>query len=207
MDALSETGLIFFFVIIAVYIAIVIVQYSWCIPGTERLVVLNVRTAAFLPMFALLRLIPLISPDALPGCEVGIAFIEGYVFYCFFVMIVTNLGGPANAVALFKASKHDLRYCIGCCPSDRTVFYQKTTWALFHFVVTRTFVVLIGSVAAYTETRAGHVVHTVCSVTASVILLFALIRLVLFCKRYLSCIPFLSSYRISLAFFFLCLLR
>jgi hypothetical protein len=185
MDALVGTALIFFLIILVSYAILFYVQYRRYLPGTEKLLVLNTRTAMFLPFYAFFILICVASPESLPAVNVPITLMEGYSFYCFFTMIVINLHGPNNALAVFRASGKELACCNSCCPTDDVKFYQKTVWALFHVVVTRTVVVIIAAIAFYSNTKAGNAVYVICNALGTVILFYSLTHLVLFCKFFL----------------------
>jgi hypothetical protein len=182
MNGVDVTGLIFFLIILAAFFLIFYVQYRRHLVGTERLVVLNTRTATFLPLYALFMLISLAAPQTLAAMTVPIAIVEAYSFYCFFTMIVTNLHGPAGAVAAFKGTGKELCCCNPCCPADHVKYYQKLLWALFHFMVTRVIVITIAAIAFYTHSKPGKLLYVVLNVVGTVILFYSLLHLVLFCK-------------------------
>jgi hypothetical protein len=187
MNGGDKTGLIFFLIILVAFFLIFFGQYARHLQGTERLLVLNTRTALFLPLYAFFMFISLTSPETVAAMTVPIAIIEGYSFYCFFAMIVTNLHGPANAIAAFKDSGKELCCCNPCCPADHVKFYQKAVWALFHFIFTRTVVITIAAIAFYTHSTAGKTLYVALNVVGTVILFYALFHLVLFCKSSFPC--------------------
>jgi hypothetical protein len=182
MDNLTETGLALFLVILGVFLIGFVIQFVRQDPGATRLVVLGVRTSLFLPLYALFIFISLCAPNALAALNIPITIVEGYSFYCFYTMIVTNLGGPAKAVQAFKASGKELACCNSCCPSDHVVFYRRTTWALFHFLFTRSVLVILAAIAYYSGTKAGKALYAIFSLASTVILAYALIHIILFCK-------------------------
>lgn len=182
MDRLTTIGLIFFLIILGAYIIIFSVQYKRHLVGTERLLVLNTRTALFLPVYAVFMLISLAKPEALAALTVPISIVEAYSFYSFFAMVVTNLHGPANAIAAFRGTGKELICCNSCCPTDHTRYYQKTLWALFHFLVTRNIIITIAAIGYYTHSSAGKAVYSIGNAIGTVILFYALIHIVLFCK-------------------------
>ena len=169
-------------IIVTAYVSVFVIQFRRHLPGTERLIVLNSRTATFLPLYAFFMFISLLAPSALAALQVPVAFMEAYSFYCFFAMVVTNLHGPASAVAHFSSTGKELACCNSCCPSDHVKYYQKTLWALFHFIVTRSAVIILGAIGYYTHTPAGKAVYAVCNVIGTVLLFYALFHIVLFCK-------------------------
>ncbi len=186
-DRAAEITAIFFAIVCTAYLMIFFNQYRQHTPGTERLTVMNSRTAIFLPLYSIFIYISLNAPKALTAMEVPMTFIEGYSFYCFFVMIVTNLGGPAGAVQAFKDSGKSLMCCNSFCNpnNDAKAYYIKTTKALFHFVITRTIITLIAAIAYYSSSKVGKVVFAALSVVSSVLLFYCLPHLILFCKLYL----------------------
>lgn len=182
MDDVIVAAVIFWLVISAVFIAVFFIQYFRQETGAERLVTLNVRTALFLPLYALFMFIGVVEPNALAAVNIPITFIEGYSFYCFYTMIVTNLGGPQKAVHAFKSSGKELICCKGCFPSDHLLFYKRTIWALFHFLWTRTLFMILSAISFYSKTKAGKALYAIFSLVSTVILVYALLHIILFCK-------------------------
>lgn len=182
MDDVIVAAVIFWLVISAVFIAVFFIQYFRQETGAERLVTLNVRTALFLPFYALFMFIGVVEPNALAAVNIPITFIEGYSFYCFYTMIVTNLGGPQKAVHAFKSSGKELICCKGCFPSDHLLFYKRTIWALFHFLWTRTLFMILSAISFYSKTKAGKALYAIFSLVSTVILVYALLHIILFCK-------------------------
>jgi hypothetical protein len=196
MDNLTETGLALFLVILGVFLIGFVIQFMRQDPGATRLVVLGVRTSLFLPLYALFIFISLCAPNALAALNIPITIVEGYSFYCFYTMIVTNLGGPAKAVQTFKASGKELVCCNSCCPSDHVVFYRRTTWALFHFLFTRSVLVILAAIAYYSGTKAGKALYAIFSLASTVILAYALIHIILFCKFLILVVFVFSSFKL-----------
>lgn len=182
MDDIVVAAVIFWLIITAVYIAVFFIQYWRQENGAERLVTLNVRTALFLPFYALFMFISAVEPNALAAVNIPITLMEGYSFYCFYTMIVTNLGGPSKAVHAFQSSGKELACCKGCFPSDHVLFYKRTIWALFHFLFTRTVLMVLSAIAFYSKTSAGKALYAIFSLISTVILVYALLHIILFCK-------------------------
>jgi hypothetical protein len=208
MDSLEATGVILFLIILAAFLVVVFVQYYRQEPGTERLVILNVRTALFLPLYSLFMFISLCEPRALAALNVLITIVEGYSFYAFYTLIVTNLGGPTKAVEAFKGTGKQLCCCNSWCPAEHVVFYKKTTWALFHLLFTRTGFMILSAIAFYSGSTAGKALYAILSLVSSVILIYALVHIILFCKfcylilshhSYLS-FPCVSSFTLYFSF-------
>jgi hypothetical protein len=126
------------------------------------------------PIYAIITFITLIAPSAYNGLEIPIAIFEGYSFYCFFSLLVTNLGGPTEAVKALKNNDQPLQ-CACCCPSDKASFYNQTLWALFHFLFTRAIVVIVSVILE--EFR---VVFVILSLVAFVLLVYAVLSTVIF---------------------------
>jgi hypothetical protein len=181
-DGLVLTGVAFLIVIWVAYLVIFFLQYCRMESGTERIVVLATRTATFLPLYAIFMFISLVKPEALAALTIPTSIVEAYSFYGFFVMIVTNLGGPKKAVEAFQGSGRGLICCGPCCPKDHLAYYKKALWALFHFMVTRNIIVVLAAIAFYTHTKAGKAVYALLSLSAAVLLFYCLAHIVLFCK-------------------------
>lgn len=182
MNSLDRTGLILFIIILLAFVIGFFIQYARQEVGATRLVVLGTRTALFLPLYSFFIFIGLTSPNSLAALNVPIAIVEGYSFYCFYSMIVTNLGGPAKAVHAFQSSGKELICCKSWCPSDQLVFYKRTIWALFHFLVTRTVFITLSAIAFYSKTRAGKALYAIFTLVGTVILIYTLLHIILFCK-------------------------
>ena len=178
----DRVGFAFFITILVAYIIIFIGQYLRHVPGTERLLVLNSRTAMFLPLYAFFMLISLEQPRLLAAMTVPTSMVEGYTFYCFFSLIVTNLNGPVNAVAAFKDSGKELYCCNPCCHKDHLKFYQRAVWGVFHLVVTRVLVITLAAGCFYSNTAIGKLLYAGFNVIGTIILSYCLTLLVLFCK-------------------------
>jgi hypothetical protein len=109
--------------------------------------------------------------------EVPMALIEGYSFYTFFVLLVTNLGGPTETVNyLMKSEKKLLFYC--CCPYDKKRFYTKATWNLFHFLFTRVIVVFLSVICFYADTKPAKLVSVLLSLVALVQLIYGVLSVI-----------------------------
>ena len=182
--ALDGVTVIFVIIVIIAYIFIIMTQHKNQIatPELQRLNVLTARTALFLPFYAVFMWFSLLAPAALPAFGIFLAFMEGYSFYCFFTLLVTNLGGPVATVEFLKEANRPLVCCSCFCPSDMVAFYKKTTWAMFHFLFTRTGITVVSAIAFYSGTNAGRVLFIVLNLLATVLLFYCLVHLVNLCK-------------------------
>jgi hypothetical protein len=186
----SLAGICFLFLVVPViaYIFILWSQYSKCEPETQRLTVMSTRTALFLPLYAGLMYLSLCAPVIYVALTIPITMIEGYSIYCFFAMIVTNLGGPQATVNFMRQSGKDLA-CSCCCPTDQLIFYRKATWSLFHLFFTRTILVTLSAICFYSDKKVGKALYAVFSLVSAVLLFYGVICLVLLCKLS-SCFPY-----------------
>jgi len=180
-DDLAKGCLALMLVPLLAYVAVIRAQYLGLSKKTYRLTVLCVRTAVFLPLYAFLMYISALVPRAYVLLTVIITVVEGYSFYCFLSLITTNLGGPAAAVDLMYQAQRQL-FCSCCCPADSAAFYQKTTWAIFHLFITRSVLSVISAIVFYASGEKGKVVFMAINVISAIILFYAVICLVNFCK-------------------------
>lgn len=172
---------LFLLVPVLVYTLIVWSQISGLTIETQRLTVLSTRTALFLPLYAVLMYISLCVPVLYVALTIPITMIEGYSFYCFFTMIVVNMGGPSATVDYMKQTGKDLA-CACCCPQQQPAFYKKATWALFHFFFTRSILVILSAICFYSGRKIGRVLYALFSLASAALLFYGLICLLLLCK-------------------------
>ena len=69
-----------------------------------------------------------------------------------------------------------------CCTKNKVVFYKNATWWLWHAWWTRLVIIIIATIGYYTGTNGGEVVYVLFSLVAAVILIWAVLVLVNFCK-------------------------
>lgn len=184
-DYLFIFGFIIVGITFAAFFAIVCLQYQRCKPGTERLIVLNSRIASFLPLYSIFMTLSIYQPFAYPAYVIPISVIEQYSFYCFFVMVVENLKGPKHAIEIFRSTGKPLKCCCfqcSCCPSDHVMFYRRILTWIFHLMITRTILVIIGSIADYWDSPIGEIIYTITTTVAGIILGVSLAHIVIFCK-------------------------
>lgn len=184
-DRLALACIPFLLVSIIAYIVVFFKQYSQLDDHTNRLVIISTRLALFLPLYSILIYISLVIPVIYVAMEVPLAIIEGYTFYTFFVLIVTNLGGPSETVRyLGESPKKLIFWC--CCPLDKKRFYDKATWNVFHFLVTRVVVVFLSVICFYIESATGRaafkVLYLVFSLVAFVQLIYGVASVVNLCE-------------------------
>lgn len=177
-------AVIFLIAILISFIVVFFLQYCRILPGTERLVVLSTRTALFLPLYAFFVFLTFVDPNVHALVEIPTSIVEAYSFYCFFSLLVTNLGGPQAAAETFQGSTKGLAIecCNSCCIGDRVVFYKRTVRALFHFVVTRNFIIVLAAIAYYTHTRLGKAAYAFLHLCAAIILIHCFLSVLIFCK-------------------------
>lgn len=188
VDTLAGVCFIFLIIPIIAYGFIVWAQYSRIDSDNQRLTIMSTRTALFLPLYAILMYLSLVGPQAYVALSILITVVEGYSFYCFFAMIVTNMGGPAAVVNYMKNTGKGLVCCQGCCPSEPAAFYRKATWALFHFFITRVFIVILSAICYYSGKKAGKALYAIFSVLSAVVLFYGLSCLVLLYENvYANC--------------------
>lgn len=203
-DDLAKACLALMLVPVLAYLAVIRSQYISIQKKTYRLTVLCVRTAVFLPFYAFLMYISALVPSAYVIITVIITIVEGYSFYCFLAMITTNLGGPAAVVDLMYQSQRKL-FCSCCCPADSAVFYQKTTWAIFHLFITRSILSIISAIVFYGGGEKGKIVFMFINVLSAVVLFYGVVCLVNLCKSSLQiilgqCIQCVYDYSCSIYF-------
>ncbi len=178
-DVDDNLGLILFLIPVIAYIGIFIIQYRNLGSKTLRLSVLSTRLATFLPLYAFVLYISLIIPATYLALQVVIAIVEAFSFYCFFALVVENLGGPNAAVAAMSTLK-STPMCCGCClPATPAGYYSRLQWALFHFATTRVVLVIITAICGYKLIVAG---VFVASFLGFFFTINAFATLVLFCE-------------------------
>jgi len=150
--AINAIGVIITIIICLVYLLAVNKQHGYLKRGTERLQVLALRGGSAFPIYALCMMISLLQPDSFAGLQIGVAFMEGYAFYTFFGFVTHNLGGPSAAVKKITQNHKDGNgwFCSSCCcPADITNFYNRAVRSEWHFVVTRTIIIIIATIFDY----------------------------------------------------------
>lgn len=120
--------------------------------------------------------------------QVLLTAIEGYSIFCFFALLVTNLGGPNETIRKLSVAESDYcchRYCRkGCCPADPTTFYRRTRISIKSIVLGRTLLVAIAaalSASASANTPACRAASLLLSISSAGILAFAMSSLVNLC--------------------------
>lgn len=146
-DHMAIGGVFIVFFLCAVWTMILRAQGNQLTEKTFRVQVLIVRTGLFLPAYAWILFITLLTPNSFAGLEVLISAAEAYSLYCFFAMIIANMGGPLAAVEYVKKQAKE-PLCV-CCPSDPATFYRACVSAMWQVLVVRVLVVFIGAMATY----------------------------------------------------------
>lgn len=150
--------MILLFIAYASYVGILFAQKAYLGTLTLKLSVLSTRTALFLPIYATIMWLSLVVPDIYLALQIPTALFEGYSFYCFFAMIVFNLGGPQGCVDVMRHLKttpvcNTVCSC-NCCPEDAGFFYLRVNSALFHLQTTRCVIVFISVICSYVGLKA-----------------------------------------------------
>jgi hypothetical protein len=131
------------------YWQILCVSHANLKKGSEHIQIISTRTALFLPCYAVIMYISMLVPVLFLPLQVPISIAEGYSFFCFFKMVVTNLSGPTKVIELLDGGFEHRRVkgepltCFSCCPQTGSGFYNQVVSALWHFIGTRTIVVMI----------------------------------------------------------------
>ena len=144
---------------------------------TLRIQVLSTRTAIFLPVYSLIIWLSLVFPVLYVPLEVPTALAEGYTFFCFFSMVVTNLGGSAETVSVIEETGYRPMCPSCCCPATALGFFKRVQSALFHCLVTRTVVVLTSVVCTFISHR-EQVYHNPAFLASLVLTVLSLVLLV-----------------------------
>ena len=133
-----------------VHFIVAICQYSYqrIETDTTRLTTLTTRTSLFLPLYALFMYLSYSSPYTYEAMSVPINIVEGFTFYTFMSLLITNLGGASEAVAFISSKDYFLCSC--CFPAtDRALFYSRAAWLMFHMLVTRPLLSVIAAICSY----------------------------------------------------------
>jgi ABC-type antimicrobial peptide transport system permease subunit len=180
-DLLAVVCIPFLLITIIMYLVVFRKQFTQLDNETNRLVIIATRLALFLPFYAILIFISIVIPVIYTAMEIPLALIEGYSFYAFFVLLVTNMGGPVETVNyLTKSDKKLLFYC--CCPLDKKKFYGKATWNLFHFLFTRVIVVFLSVICTYADTKISKLLAIIFSLVALVQLIYGVASVINLCE-------------------------
>lgn len=167
---------------IVAYVSIVFRQFGFLQPATYRLVILNVRCAALLPLCALFMMISLLAPSSFVMMVVIITVIEGYCLYGFLAVIVENLGGAVALVNHMNKAKTSLAICSPIFPSEPIRFYEVVTTAVFSILIIRPVLSLLSAICFYANTSAGSVFYVLFNVVSAAILLSGMICMINLCK-------------------------
>ncbi len=85
-------------IILIIYFVVLGRQQGYLKEGTVRLQTLAMRAGFVFPCYSVLMMISLLKPNSYAGLQILVAFLEGYAFYCFWALVVENLGGPEETV-------------------------------------------------------------------------------------------------------------
>eukprot|EP00981_Chlorochromonas_danica_P000450 scaffold96_cov167-Ochromonas_danica.AAC.57 len=164
VDKMTATAVGLLFVPIVAYIIDFILQYRGLQEGAERIAILNIRVALFLPFYAFFMMIGCAAPRALPALNIPLNLVESYSFYCFFVLLVSNLGGSNAFVNAMNSTNKTIFCCNPCCPKDNLGMYNGARSGLWHLIITRNVITVIAAICDYSGSRAGKALYAVLSV-------------------------------------------
>lgn len=203
-DNIAAICLGFMIVPFLAHFFVLISQFRYLDDTNYRQTVLSVRSAIFLPGYALLMWISIIEPETFYAMTVLINLVEGYSFYAFFSLLLFNFGGADATVDTMVKEGKDYFLCSCCFPTnDKVKFYSRTSWVMFHMLVTRVLLSIAGAVAYYSDTPIGKVIALVIQVINAVIVLTMVVHVVNFCKSSVKAIPVFTTYCDSFFIFFL----
>ena len=158
-NAPGIVGLFLLAVPVAAWILIVLKQYGFSRPKTYRVNVLIARTSFFLPSYAFFVWISLVEPQVFEGMQIAFTIIEAMSFYCFFAMIVANLGGASNAIKTMRAA-NKTPFCSCCCPGEPGAFYMRVYNSLWYMLWIRVPVITIATIGYYNELNSIYLLGT-----------------------------------------------
>lgn len=174
-NTLGIIGLVLLLFPFAAWLLVFNKQFEISTPKTYRVNVLIARTALYLPLYAIFVWVSLIEPVLYDGLQILFAIVEGYSFYSMFALVVSNLGGPHEAVAALKASNRP-PFC-PCCPTDPVKFYTQVLNSFWYFLFVRVVIVIVATIAAYKHIM---LVYLITTLVALGILIYSLVSLVNF---------------------------
>lgn len=147
----------------------------------------------FLPQYAFILFLGVLSPKVFPFYEVAISICEGLSFYGFFAMLVHNFGGP-NAIVRRMSSLTKAPMCK--CPTDAAKFYQRVHTGLWTFLCYRTILTLL---AAIFHSMGIMALYGVCTGLTVGILIWSFGSLVFFYENLMDlCGNFNGTYKLLL---------
>eukprot|EP01036_Dinobryon_divergens_P027925 gene27925-36787_t len=147
--------------------------------STARLQILSLRAAFCLPFYGLFIWICILNPKAYPIILIFVTFMEGLAFYNYVSMVVLNCGGPFRFVELLQKSSKTIACCGCCCSKDFVVYYQRTSWAIWHFWWTRTALEVLICICTESGSTAGKAIGDVFSAIGAIIALYAILSFLL----------------------------
>jgi hypothetical protein len=182
-----KIGIPFLVVPIVVCFLLIYAQFRLRERDTHRVQILSVRCSVFLIVY------PAIMYASLAGgvvvyliLQIPLAMFEGYMFYCFFTMIVVNFGGAEEMVEYMN--KKQFKCLTFCCRKEKKLIYESLCDWLYRVRVIRpvtTVLQTILGIAAYL-TRNFAAVGLTALLTAinAVMLLYTVSLLMFICKLY-----------------------
>lgn len=187
-DRLGAITFGFMLVPFLAYAAVVFLQQRYADATNHRQTVLSTRAAFFLPGYALFMWLSIMAPSSFTAMGVLINFVEGYSFYTFFSLIISNLGGSAQTVELMISSQKEYFLCSCCFPvNDKALFFRRTAWTMFHMLFTRVGLSIIGAICFYSGSSAGKTLFLIIQLINAVIVITMVVHLVNFCKSAAFC--------------------
>eukprot|EP01036_Dinobryon_divergens_P027927 gene27927-36789_t len=156
--------------------------------STARLQILALRSCFCLPFYGLLIWLCVMEPKEYSIIMIFVTFMEGFSFYTYVSLVITNCGGSYRFVDMLKQSGKFVSMCGCCCSKDFEVYYKRATWAIWHFWWTRTALAVL--VCLCTEAGGGRLVAKafsgLFSLAGAFIAFYAIISFLLMCKHTLA---------------------
>ncbi len=156
-------------------------QYTKLDNDTNRLIILSTRLALTLPLYATTVFISVVAPIFFPVMELLVAVILGYSFFVFLVLIVTNMGGAQQTLAILHHS-NKTPPCACCFPADHVLFYNKVYFSVRGLLTTRIVIVLVSTFLQYVDSEEATLAGSVLQILAVIQLIRGVVSISNLCK-------------------------
>lgn len=158
-NELAIIGIFLCLVPITAWYLILRKQHENCTTKTYRVNVLLARTSLFLPAYAVCVCVSCMQPQMYEGFQIAFALIEAYSFYSFFAMLVSNMGGP-NAALRTMQGHAQVPFCVSCCPTEPSAFYNKVHTSLWYMMFVRVPIIIVATIGSYKHLQALYGIAT-----------------------------------------------
>lgn len=148
---------------------------------TPDVEILNLRMAMILPLYCLVYFFGIVFPQHWAFFEFGVAMIEGYCIYCFFVMIAHEVGSMNEMRQLISDSRSAIP-CANAMQSRKPqTCFTAMRFSLAQFFMIRPFCFLAIAIIEETaaESEKAHsiaLIFGIIAITSIVVAMVALIR-------------------------------